>query len=169
MSVFLFIILSLLLIASLILIVYGFSAPLAQAALILIYILIDGTYIGWKVFTVVLIAALAAEAIEFFAGVKGAQKARGSRRSAWGAIIGGIAGAVVLSIFGPAGSIIGSFLGTFLGAIIMELTSAESASQAIKVGYWAMIGRIAGFCIKTAISVGIIFGVIGAGIVKMLF
>ena len=109
----------------------------------------------------------AVEAIEFFAGVKGAKRAHGSKRSAWGAIIGGIAGAIILSIFGPVGSIIGSFLGTFLGAIVMELTSAETTAQALKVGYWAMIGRIVGFCIKTAISIGIIFGVIGTGIVKM--
>ena len=169
MSIFLFIVLALLMTASLVLIVYGFSAPFAQAALVLLYVLIDGTYAGWKTFFVVLVAAAIAEGIEFFSGVKGAKKAKGSTRSAWGAIIGGIAGAVILSPFiFPVGPILGSFLGTFAGALLLELTSKQESMQALKVGYSATIARIVGFCIKTAISVGIIFGVAGAGIIQMI-
>ena len=167
MSTVLFIILSLLLTASLVFIIYGFSTPLVQAALILLYVLIDGEYVGWMTFFIVLMAGISAEVVEFFAGVKGAKKAKGSKASAWGAIIGGFVGAAVLSPFFPIGPIAGSFIGTFLGALLMEFTAADTPSQAFKVGMGAMIGRVLGFCLKTAVSIGIIFGVAGTGLINM--
>ncbi|MBF0432481.1 MAG: DUF456 domain-containing protein [Fibrobacteria bacterium] len=158
MSMFLFILLLLMLTASLVLIVYGFSAPLAQAALVFLYILVDGHYIGWKMFVAVLIAAIAAELIEFFAGARGVKKAEGSRRSAWGSIIGGFAGSIVFSpVFFPIGSILGIFGGTFVGALVMEYTASKTSSKALTVSYRALIGRVWGFFIKTGISLGIIF------------
>ena len=124
MSVFWFILLSLLMAGSLILLVYGFSAPLTQAALVFLYVVLGGQYLGWGSFFAVLTAAVLAEWLEFTAGIRGAVKAKGSRRSAWGAIIGGIAGAIVCSPFlFPVGSLLGSFAGTFGLAFIMEWTA----------------------------------------------
>ncbi len=169
MSLFLFLLLSLLLVSALVLLVFGFSTPLTQAALIFLYLLVDKTYLGWGVFWVVLIAAIIAEAIEFFAGVKGAQRVQGSKRSAWGAILGGFVGAILFApLVFPIGSILGSFVGTFTGAASMELTVAGKANKAMKVGTWATIGKMVGFCVKVSISIGICVGVIGWGILRMM-
>jgi uncharacterized protein YqgC (DUF456 family) len=164
-----FSIFALLMIAALLLLLYGFSAPLAQAALLLLYVLVDGTYAGWATFCVVLVAALFGEGIEFAAGLKGTQKAQGSTRSGWGGILGGFAGAILLSpILFPLGSLLGTFLGTFAGALTLELTHPETnQNKALRVGYWAMIGRIVGFAIKISISVGIVVGVVGSALVQV--
>ena len=170
MELFLFTLLSLLLGVSLIFLIYGFSTPFVQAGLLFIYILISGKYLGWWSFIIVLLAAIAAEAIEFFSGMRGAQKAQGSRRSSWGAIGGGLFGAIVFSpVLFPVGSILGSFLGTFFGAFLLESTSSKDSHKAFKVGWWATIGKMVGFATKISISVGIFVGVTLWGLGKMVF
>src|SRR2546425_11222876 len=53
-------------------------------------------YLGlWTVVALIVIAA-AAEVIEFVAGSAGAKKAGGSRRAAWGALVGGLLGGSLL-------------------------------------------------------------------------
>ena len=153
-------------IASLVLLLYGFPALLVQAALLLIYVLIDGTYANWTTFFVVLGAALLGEGVEFITGLKGTQKANGSNRSFWGGILGGFAGAIVLSpILFPLGPLLGTFLGTFAGALVLEITHPKAnQNKALKVGYWAMVGRIIGFAIKISISILIVVGVILYGL-----
>jgi uncharacterized protein YqgC (DUF456 family) len=168
MSVFLFIILSILATCAIILNVFGLSAPLVQAALVFVYVLIDGSLLGWPGFGIIAVAAVIAELIEFFAGVRGAKKAGGSRRAGWGAIIGGIIGAIAFTPFGfIIGSIFGSFLGTFAGAWLFEFSVMANSSHAIKVGFWAMCGKVAGFAIKAAVSIAIAAGIIITGIISL--
>src|SRR4051794_26453771 len=66
------------------------------------------TYVGLWTLVILMVIAGIAELIEFMAGSAGAKKAGGSRRAAWGALIGGIVGAIVLTIPVP---IIGTTIG----------------------------------------------------------
>src|SRR6185295_16341719 len=57
-----------------------------------------GHHIGlWTIVTLFVLAAVA-EAIEFLSASAGAKKAGGSPRAAWGALIGGLLGALILTI-----------------------------------------------------------------------
>src|SRR5881397_2303941 len=72
-------------------------------------------YVGlWTLLTLIIIAG-AAELIEFLAGSAGAKKAGGSRRAAWGALIGGLLGAFLLTIPVP---VIGTTIGLCIGVFV---------------------------------------------------
>lgn len=97
--------------------------------------------------------AILAEIIETRAGGAGAKKAGGSRRAAWGALIGGIAGAIFLSIPLPViGTIIGACIGVFVGALAAELTVRGDTEQSLAVGYGAARGKLIGILTKIAFS-----------------
>ena len=119
-----------------------------------------GRYVGLWTLVILALLAGAAELIEFAAGSAGARKAGWSRRAAWGALIGGIAGAILFNIPVPIiGTIIGLCLGVFIGAWLAEYTVEGHFHRSLQVGYGATKGRLIGIAAKVACS-GIILGVV---------
>ncbi|MEO5589737.1 MAG: DUF456 domain-containing protein [Gemmatimonadaceae bacterium] len=151
-----FVLFTLVLIASLVLIALGLPGLWVMIASAVVYNLLIGTSaIGW--FTLIGVGALAvtAEVIEFTLSSKYARKYGGSRRAGWGAMIGGIAGAfmgVPIPIVGP---LIGAFAGSFAGALIGELTAGSSKSASARVAKGALIGRVVATAMKMGIGVAI--------------
>lgn len=99
--------------------------------------------------------ALAAELLELLVTARFARRYGGSRRAAWGAVIGGFIGVIVglpVPIIGP---VLAGLLGTFLGALIGELESGAHHVAAARAAVGATLGRAAASAMKVAIGVAI--------------
>ncbi|HKQ47278.1 MAG TPA: DUF456 domain-containing protein [Phycisphaerae bacterium] len=108
-------------------------------------------------------AALAAEVIETGASYVIARKGGASRRASIGAVIGGLAGMILLSAPIPIlGTILGGMAGCFLGALAGEMSVRQDFTAGTKVGVFATIGRLIGMMAKTSAALVI------AGIVLVL-
>lgn len=145
----------------LLLIPFGLPGTWIQVAALVVY----GWTTGWAtvgpvsiVFAVAI--AIVAEVIEFVLGGRYAEKYGGSKRAAWGAILGGIVGAIVGVPIFLIGSVIGAFVGSFAGAMIFELTNSADWKNpewrsAARVGWGALLGRLAATAAKCGIGVAI--------------
>ena len=97
--------------------------------------------------------AILAEVLEFLMSAMITRRAGGSSKAAWGALIGGFAGMLFLSIPLPIiGSVIGALLGCFLGASIGELSVRGSITHGTRVGVSAAIGFALGTATKVALA-----------------
>jgi hypothetical protein len=90
--------------------------------------------LGWWIFAVAVALAAVAEVIEFMLGGRFARKYGGSKRAAWGAILGGLVGAFMGFPLPIIGSVIGAFIGAFVGAALLEMTAGAEARAALRVG-----------------------------------
>jgi uncharacterized protein YqgC (DUF456 family) len=144
------------LLLSLILIALGLPGLWVMIASAVIYNILVGTEpIGWFTLVGVGILAAIAEIIEWTLSGKFARKYGGSRRAAWGAIIGGTLGAILgfpLPIIGP---LIGAFAGSFIGALVGEVSAGGTHRDATRVAWGALVGRVAATAIKMAIGAAI--------------
>jgi uncharacterized protein YqgC (DUF456 family) len=114
----------------------------------------------WWVLGVCLGLVALSELLEFAAGAAGAKTGGASRRGMIGALIGGIAGAILLTGLVPIpiiGSLIGAMIGSFAGAVIGEVSGQQpkSVGGSMKPALGATIGRLAGTMGKLAIAAGV--------------
>lgn len=116
----------------------------------------DWQRFGWKWLVGLGLLAVAAEVVDSLASVVAAQRAGASRRAAVGALIGGFAGMLLLSVPVPVvGTVIGGLFGCFAGALGAEMTKRNDFAAGAKVGLFATIGRIIGLVAKTSAAVAI--------------
>jgi uncharacterized protein YqgC (DUF456 family) len=102
---------------------------------------------------VLLAIALLAEGVESLTAVWVARRGGASRRAAWYGLIGGIAGALLLSFPVPIiGTLIGAAVGCFVGALIGELQAGTGAVGGARVGMYSAVGRVLGATFKLAAS-----------------
>lgn len=115
-------------------------------------------FVGVGVRTIILAMVLAGlgELIEWWVGFKFAARYGGSRRAGWGALAGGLLGAMAGLPIPVLGSVIGSFLGSFIGAALFEYTAAPG--NALRTGYGALLGRL--WATATKMSLGLVIGVV---------
>lgn len=119
-------------------------------------------YGGFKEITVtVLIVLLAltllAELVEFILGILGAKKYKSSNRAIVGSIVFGIIGGILgIPFFFGIGAVIGAFIGAFVGAFLVEFLLEKNVDRAMKSGWGAFLGRIAGTFFKGAIGISMI-------------
>ncbi|MGH7891467.1 MAG: DUF456 domain-containing protein [Thermodesulfobacteriota bacterium] len=110
-----------------------------------------------RVIILLVVLALAGELIEFLLGILGSKKYESSNKAIVGSIIFGIIGAVMgAPFFFGIGAVIGAFAGAFAGAILMELTQGKKMDEAIKSGWGAFLGRVAGTISKGAVGIAMI-------------
>src|SRR5881296_4616485 len=115
--------------------------------------------------TIVAVVGLAflGEIIEAWLGFRFARTFGGSRRSAWGALVGGIVGAVMGVPVPIVGSVIGAFLGSFAGAALFEYSLSRTPDTAVRAGWGAVVGPATAAAAKIALGVVIaVLGVIAA-------
>jgi uncharacterized protein YqgC (DUF456 family) len=94
------------------------------------------------------VVAVVAEVIEFTLAGKYARKYGGSKRSGWGAIIGGTVGAIIGVPVPIVGPIIGAFAGAFVGAMVFEYTKEANHATAVRVAWGALVGRAIAAALK---------------------
>lgn len=110
-----------------------------------------------KTIIILIVLALAGELIEFLLGILGSKKYESSNRAIVGSIIFGIIGAILgAPFFFGIGAVVGAFAGAFAGAIIVELSQGKKMDEALKSGWGAFIGRVAGTISKGAIGIAMI-------------
>jgi hypothetical protein len=114
------------------------------------------------VWTIALVVGLAfaGELLETWIGFRFAKAYGGSRAAGWGALIGGVAGALVGVPIPLIGSVIGAFAGSFLGAALFEYARQQQPDVAARAGWGAVLGRAAAAAAKMAL--GVVIGVVGA-------
>lgn len=136
-------------------IVLGFPGTFLILGDVIVYSLITGfEKIGFKIIIVLVLISLLAEAVDFFLGVAGARKYGSSKRGVVLSIIGGIIGVIVMApILLGLGAVIGAFLGGFAGAFLGEYLEQRKLKPALRAGYGALIGRIAGVLVKGSLAI----------------
>lgn len=121
--------------------------------------------IGWQWLVGLGLLAVAAEVVDSLAAIVAARRAGASRRAALGALVGGFAGMLLLSVPVPViGTVIGGLVGCFVGALGAELTKRNDLAAGARVGLFATIGRVIGLAAKT--SAALVIG--GATVVMAL-
>jgi hypothetical protein len=128
------------------------------------FIILGGSVLyGWyggfqeitvRIIVILVVLALAGELIEFLLGILGSRKYESSNRAIMGSIVFGIIGAIMgAPFFFGIGAVIGAFTGAFAGAILMELSQGKKMDEALKSGWGAFIGRVAGTISKGAVGI----------------
>jgi uncharacterized protein YqgC (DUF456 family) len=132
-------------------IIFGFPGTVIILIDTVIYSLITGfKTIGWKIIAVLIILSLIAETFDFVLGSAGAKKFGSSKKGVVASVIGGIAGALLMTPFLLGlGAVIGAFLGGFTGTFLVELIEQKNLKPAFRAGYGTLIGRIAGIFAKS--------------------
>ncbi len=109
---------------------------------------------------VCLALASAGEITETFLGSVVIANRGGSRIGIAGTMLGGFAGVILgAPHFFPIGSIVFGFLGAFLGAVIGEFISYRSLDSALRIGFWAFVGRLGAVFVKICMG-GVILWII---------
>lgn len=105
------------------------------------------------------------ELMEFLMTVLGAKVFGGSNWSAFGAMVGGILGAVAGLIFGGIGLFPATLLGIFLGGFFPEYLRHKEFQRSVKAGVGGVVGRVGSIVVKVGIAlimmattVGLIYG-----------
>ncbi len=117
--------------------------------------------LGWVPFIVILGLALLGEAIESFLGMVVVARRGGTGWGVVGSFLGGIAGVILGSAaLPPFGGVLGGFAGAFAGAVAGEFLREQRSDQAVRVGFWAFVGRSMAIVGKIACGVGIVWIII---------
>ena len=98
------------------------------------------------------------EVVELVAGSAGARKAGGGKRGAWGALGGGILGAIMGTFFIPIplfGSLIGAGIGAFVAAAALEHDGGKDMPTALRIGRGAAVGQFVGTFAKLMVGAAV--------------
>lgn len=120
--------------------------------------------IGWAVIGVGVAVAVVGEVLDLTLTAKYAQQYGGSKRSAWGAVLGGFAGAIVGVPIPIVGSIIGAFAGAFVGALALEAMGHGDRDRAARAAWGAVVGRAVAAGAKVILGALIAGGLLAAAI-----
>ena len=115
----------------------------------------------WTWFFVILGLALLGEAIESLLGLVVVARKGGTRWGVIGSFLGGIGGVIVGSAVAPPfGGIALGFVGAFAGAVAGEYMREQRSGEAVRVGFWAFVGRSMAMMGKIACGIGIVWVII---------
>ncbi|GAB6272269.1 hypothetical protein KN63_04905 [Smithella sp. F21] len=141
-----FVVFILLLFAGIYLSLFGLPGTILIFLDVLVYVLLtDHFQAVWKVLLFLMVLAILAEAVDFWASSTDIHEAMVTKGSLWGAAIGAGAGMIILTpVFWGPGIWGGFFLGGLAGLLITEWfhqSQLKSPDQATKSAFFAMIGQ----------------------------
>lgn len=112
--------------------------------------------VGWPVLATLVGLVVVAEVLEYLFVERMSGRYGGSRRAFWGALAGGIAGALLGAPIPVVGSLVALGVGTFVGAAVVTLAESRRWREAARVGWGALLGRAAAAAAKTATALAIL-------------
>lgn len=138
--------------------VFGFPGNFIILGLSVLLAWYDGFKdISITILLVLLGLALLGELVEFILGILGAKKYKSSNKAIIGSIVFGIIGGILgIPFFFGIGAVIGAFIGAFFGAFLVEFVLEKNVDRAMKSGWGAFVGRLAGTFFKGAIGIAMI-------------
>jgi uncharacterized protein len=137
----------------LLMIPFGLPGTLIIFAGALCYrLLLPAAGIGTTTVVIIGLLMVAAEGLEWILTTRFTRRYGGSKRAGWGAIIGGMIGAFLGVPVPVIGSIVGAFLGAFVGAFAFELSGGSNTSNATRVAWGALLGRMTAAAMKVGIG-----------------
>lgn len=150
------------LLLGLIIIPFGLAGTFLIVVDVFIFALLtDFRPITGSFLAVLLALSIFVELIEFFLGAAVAKKYGSSKWGMFGAVIGGILGAIwATPVFPFFGTIIGAFIGVFLGAFFLEFFRFSDMNKALKAGWGAFLGAITGRFLKLIVAVTMVIAII---------
>lgn len=131
-------------------IIFGLPGTVIILIDVVIYSFITGfEKIGCKIIIILILISLLAETLDFILGSAGAKKFGSSKKGAAAALVGGIVGAILMTpLLLGLGAVIGAFLGGFAGTFLVEFIQQKNLKPAVRAGWGALLGRIAGVFAK---------------------
>lgn len=148
--------LAVVLIGALVMIPFGLPGLWVMLGAAVIYsFTAGGASIGTATLVLTGLLAVIAEVLEYVLSARYVRIYGGSRRGAWGAIIGGTVGAIMGVPIPIVGSLVGAFAGSFVGALIAELGGGAGRRDASRAAFGAFVGRAAAAAVKVAIGLAI--------------
>lgn len=100
--------------------------------------------------TVLLLVALAttAELLEFLVLKRISARYGGSTAVFWGAVAGGIAGALIGVPIPLIGPVVAGLVGTFAGAVLIASWQGARLAESGRIGWGTLLGRLAAMALK---------------------
>jgi len=159
-----FIVWSLLLVASSLLVYLGLGGTVVILALALIHALVTGFHpIGWGLLAWLAGLVVLGEGLEFVVGTFYAARKGATRRGVIGAFVGGLLGAALGNGVVPViGAVLGSFVGAFCGAVLGEFLHTRQLEPGLRVGAHSFLGRLLAILIKHVIALVMVFLILRA-------
>ena len=96
------------------------------------------------------VIAVLAQLFDYLAGAYGAKKMGSTKAGVWGAIIGGILGALSMN---PIGLVLGIFFGAFVGELFF---AGKNASHSFMIGLGSLLGFLGGTVAKFILGIAMI-------------
>ncbi len=107
----------------------------------------------WLFIAMLLLLALAGEAAEFWAQLRGAKKYGASGTGNFGGILGAIAGAIIGAPFLLGlGALLGALAGAWLGCLAFELIRGKPMAEARRAAVGAFWGKAFGMTLKVCMG-----------------
>lgn len=114
--------------------------------------------LSWQWYLVIIGLAVLAEVIESLLGLVIVAGKGGTRWGVIGSFLGGLTGVIIGSAVAPPfGGVALGFVGAFAGAVAGEYMREQRSGQAVRVGFWAFVGRSLAMLGKIMCGAGIVW------------
>lgn len=125
------------------------------AVVLAIALITHFSMITWPVLLLCVVLAVLGEIVESFLGVAVVAKKGGGKLGLLGTFIGALLGVILgAPVVPPVGSIVFGFVGAFAGAVLGEYIAYRNLDSAVRIGFWAFLGR--GMAIAVKFGLGLI-------------
>jgi uncharacterized protein YqgC (DUF456 family) len=147
-----------------------FGLPGAAVILVCVFIYAlatDFNAISVPFFILLCVVAVVAETADNWLTAIGARRYGASTAAMWLSFPGALLGAIVIGsplvvMLGPLGPVAGGILGAFASVVFYEYYRRKAWPEALRAGWGAFLGRMAGMMLKLIIAIAMIVAVLFA-------